>query len=185
MTDTVEIRCATEAELPEIWRLAHDEYVRLGYINPQPGRIYIHYQHMECIEQTTRLVALVDGQVVGTFSYTVDGPAGLYCEVDFPREIRALRDAGEQIVSVWRIIVVDHAHRIASELMTEASRQIVELGEPTVGCVVHPRHVNYYVKRLGFERVAETKQTKGLAIAPGVLLLGRKGSYSRLLNIGK
>jgi hypothetical protein len=183
--NAVTVRRATETELPEIWQLTHTEYVRQGYIKPQPGGMYLHYEHLDKIRETTQLVALVGKKIVGTVTHTTDGPSGLYPDVDYPEETQTLRGTGVKLACVWRI-VTDFAcrssHRVSTALMRETARQLMAIGEPLLLCMVHPHHIHYYKKRMGFVAVAESQDTKALASAPSVLMVGGKGSYSRLIK---
>jgi predicted N-acetyltransferase YhbS len=162
---TLEIRPATEAEIPQIWMLTHDAYALKGYILPQPDGMFRHYRAWEDV--STRLVAVLDGRLVGSLTYTLDGEFGL------------------PLGCCWRIVVAPdcrHQHRVSHGLMIAAAQECVAAGEPVCLCEVNPRHVDYYRKRLGFREVARRDSTRGLIDAPSVLMCGGPGTYSRLLK---
>jgi predicted N-acetyltransferase YhbS len=180
---TLEIRRATESEIPEIWQLTHDAYVQKGYILPRPDGEFRHYRAWEDV--SVRLVAIIDGRLVGTLTYTLDGEFGLPTDVSYEPETDILRAVGLPLGCCWRIVVAPdcrHQHRVAHGLMIAAARECVAAGEPVCLCEVNPRHVDYYRKRLGFREVARRDSTRGLIDAPSVLMCGGPGTYSRLLK---
>src|SRR5574343_854501 len=128
---TLEIRPATEAEIPQIWMLTHDAYALKGYILPQPDGIFRHYRAWEDV--STRLVAVLDGRLVGSLTYTLDGEFGLPTDVSYERETDILRAVGLPLGCCWRIVVAPdcrHQHRVAYGLMIAAAQECVADGEP-------------------------------------------------------
>ena len=180
---TVEVRCATESEIAEIWHLAYTQYVQRGYIPRNPEELYVSCEHLEWIEQTTPLVAIADKAIIGTITITLDGPMGLPMERDYPTETARERQAGRPLASCWRLATANEchsSHRVSTMLMHTTAAWLMERGEPTLLMECHPRHANYYRKRIGFEKVAERSDTIGLTDAPSVLMVGRQDSYSRI-----
>lgn len=180
---TLEIRRATEDEIPQIWHLTHDAYALAGYILPQPDGMFRHYRAWEDV--STRLVAVLDGRIVGSVTYTLDGKFGLPVDVSYGSKMDILRAVGLPLACCWRIVVAPdcrHQHRVVHGLMIEAAQECVAAGEPICLCEVNPRHVDYYRKRLGFREVARRDSTRGLIDAPSVLMCGGPNSYSRLLK---
>lgn len=180
---TLEIRRATDDEIPQIWQLTHDAYVQKGYILPRPDGIFRHYRAWEDV--SVRLVATLDGRLVGTLTYTLDGECGLPTDVSYERETDILRAVGLPLGCCWRFVVAPECrrtHRVSQELMLAAFRELMPAGEPVCLCEVNPRHVDYYSKRLGFREVARRDSTRGLIDAPSVLMCGGPNSYSRLLK---
>jgi len=180
---TLEIRRALESEIHEIWHLTHDCYLAKGYILPRPDGIFRHYRAWEDV--SVRLVAILDGRLVGTLTYTLDGEFGLPTDVSYERETDILRAVGLPLGCCWRIVVAPDCrltHRVAQGLMLYASGECMAAGEPVCLCEVHPRHVDYYRKRIGFREVARRDGTTGLANAPSVLMCGGPGTYSRLMR---
>ena len=183
MTDAVEVRRATEDEIAEIWQLTHDEYLRRGFIDKQPGGVFSHYSHLEWTPETTQLVAIVDGDLIGTCTYTMDGARKLHTDVDHPKETELIRKLGIPLVSVWRIVVdrrFRESHKVSQELMRATARELMDRGEPILLMTCHPRHAMYYTRRLGFQALANKDQSDGLKHAPSALMVGGPGSYSRI-----
>lgn len=188
MAADVSVRRATAGELPLIQRLVHDEYVRSGLIRPQPDRCYRLYPHLDGIPETIPLVAIECGEVVGTLTATLDGPNGLPTDIDYPEETAAERLQGRPLASCWRLATRWDCHThygVHLALMFQMVQLMLGLGEPTVLQEIHPRHVSYYWRRFGFEAVAQRDQTQGLADKPSVLVVGREGTYSRIVKVAR
>jgi hypothetical protein len=179
----VEVRRAVESEIGEIWRLTHDEYAAKGYIPFHPSRLYSHYTHLENIPETTQLVAFVDGDLAGTVTYTMDGPAGLHTDIDYSVETQAIRSIGLPLACVWRIVTDSKFHgwhSVAQALMRETARQLIERGGPIALCTFHPNHAKYYSVRIGFRLVADRPESNGFSSAPSVLMVCTAENYRRI-----
>lgn len=73
-------------ELRAVYRLTHDCYAASGFCAPNPTQFIVHYPQYDHIQETTILVALSQGRVVGSVSVTMDGPKGLTVDKDFNSE---------------------------------------------------------------------------------------------------
>src|SRR5262245_29486021 len=71
------------AELQQVYRLTHDCYVENGYVKPHPTGMIVHYPQFDHIPETTILVAVINGRIVGSVSLTQDGPGGFSIDDDF------------------------------------------------------------------------------------------------------
>jgi hypothetical protein len=166
-------------ELDEVHRITHDTFVDEGYVTPRPDGRLRHYPHLDDAQETTVFVAVVRGAIAGTISYTLDGPAGLHVDGDFPEEVRRVRAEGRRLAASWRIAVrrdVRRDRRVVLGLIEQALESAVRVGVETVLCTFNPRHERTYARLLRFERVALSAETRGLANAPAVLMrleLGR------------
>jgi hypothetical protein len=170
----LEIRRAVESEIPEIWQLTHDQYAARGYIPWQKSRLWSHYEHLEWIPETTQLVAIVDGDLVGTVTYTLDGPHKLHTDVDYPYETEIIRQTGLPLAASWRIVTDSscrQSHCIAMEMMRVLGVEALEHGSPLVLCTFNPRHEKYYSQRLDFRTIATKPETHGLSAAPSILMV--------------
>ena len=96
----IEIRPIRGAEeLDSVYRLTHDSFLERGYCQPQPDGPLIHYPHLDNIPETTVLVAVVQGEIMGTLSFTLDGPRGFHLDGDFKTECGRIRAEGK----AWRL----------------------------------------------------------------------------------
>jgi hypothetical protein len=150
-------RIEGEAELDAVYRLTHDCFVERGYCPPQPGARLIHHPHLDRIPETTILVAVVDGEIVGTNSWTLDGPAGLHVDKDFKRETDAIRAEGRVLASSWRIATRSgyrHDRHVVIGLIRETIRQFADVGGQTSVFTFNPRHERIYERLLNMTTVA-------------------------------
>lgn len=119
------------------------------------------------------------GQLVGTITMRLDGPAGLSCDVAFGAEVQPFRAAGERVcefggfgvdlgneemssqASLYVRGALIHTAYIFSRRVHRAERAFIE---------VNPRHVEFYVRAMGFARACAEERRCERANAPAVLL---------------
>jgi hypothetical protein len=162
-------------ELQSVYRLTHDCYVTSGYCASHPSGMVLHYPYFDHIPETTILVALLHGKIVGSVSFTVDGPNGFTVEEQFKSECGALRAEGRPIATVWRLVVDQSARTrrsIVMNLIDEVTRQILKTNTQTFLFSVNPKHENIYKRMMDMEIVGRKAGTEGLCNAPAVLLRG-------------
>src|SRR5262245_54493084 len=82
---------ADARELDAVYRLTHDAYDDEGYAAPRSDGRLVHYAAFDQIPETVVLGSFVEGTLVGTVSWTADGPNGLPVERDFPDECARIR----------------------------------------------------------------------------------------------
>ncbi len=88
---SVEYRVArTRQELTDVYRIVYKEYIKQGYINPNPSQM--HYSMHNLIPQTTTFVALADGKVITTATVIPDSPLGIPMDELYKAEVDTLRD---------------------------------------------------------------------------------------------
>ena len=164
----------TDNELDEIYRLVHDAYAERGYIEPHPDGRLILYPHLDHIPQTTVLVAVEGGKVVGTNSLTLDGPNGLPSDEDFKKECDAIRREGRPLASSWRLCTrtgFRDERRIVMGLIAKTVRLALECGVRTCVFTINPRHAGVYQSLLNMKLVARKEETvQGLQNAPAVFM---------------
>lgn len=161
-------------ELAEVYRLTHDTYVERGYCLPQPDGKLIHYPQLENIPETTVLVALQDGQVMGTVSLTLDGPCGFHVDTDFKPVCDQVRAEGIKVGASWRIATrqaLRGERQVVMALIGEVVSYAFEVFElDTFLCTFNPRHERIYGRLLGMRTIARNETCEGLKNAPAVLM---------------
>jgi hypothetical protein len=172
-------RATTLKDLEAVWRLTHDMYVAEGYAEPQPDGLLRHYPHLDAIPETTVFMAEdEDGTLLGSNSYTVDGPAGLHVDDDFldvADAVRAeCRAAGKRLGSSWRIATRpgcrEHLHVIMQLISAtlDAGRGVAD----TVLFTFNPKHESFYGRMLGLQTVCEPRAGQAVKSAPAILMRG-------------
>ena len=89
-------------ELDHVRRLVHDVYLDAGYIAAQPGGRLVYCPHLDVASETTAFIAEAGGEIVGTCSLTLDGPAGFHLDDEYPDALRAIRREVPRLASSWR-----------------------------------------------------------------------------------
>ena len=161
-------------ELREVYKLTHNCYVTSGYTSAHASRIVVHYPIFDHIEQTTILVAVLHGKIVGSVSLTYDGPLhGFSVDEDFKDSCEAIRAEGKSVATVWRLVVDDSVRGNRSVLMSLVNEVVHRLrwnGVLTALFAVNPKHQKVYQRLLNMEVVAQKLETGGLSNAPAILL---------------
>ncbi len=176
----VEIQKVTVAEeMDQVYRLTHDQYLKEGYITPQPNGLLRHYPHLDWIPETTVLIAVEEGRVVGTNSLTLDGPAGLHVECD--SDFKAITDlhriaaaaGGTKLASSWRIITHPGARNQLSTILALIGATIEEMCRREIHTTLYtfnPKHEQFYAKMLGLKPVAYGR-CEAIDSPPAVLMV--------------
>jgi hypothetical protein len=148
----------------------------MGYSDQKPSGLLRHYGWLDDLEQTTILLAEEHetGELMGTCSFTLDNPHGLHVDVDFPVEMRILRDthAGKIIGAAWRIVT--RHERCTLRAMKMLQRMIAMLvweSADILVCSFNPRHAKYYRHIWGLSLVADRVATPSVNGAPSALMM--------------
>ena len=170
---------ATLKDLEDVWRLTHDVYVSEGYAAPQPDGMLRHYPHLDLVPETTVLLAEdEDGRLLGSNSYTVDGPAGLQPDDDFKDVIDVLREdcraRGLRLGCSWRIVTQPDCRDGLAVVMKLISATL-DAGKQVADVVLYtfnPRHVGFYGRMLGLQAIAGPRDGHSVKSAPAILMRG-------------
>jgi hypothetical protein len=178
-------RATTLKDLEAVWRLTHDMYVAEGYAEPQPDGLLRHYPHLDAVPETTVLMAEEeDGTLLGSNSYTLDGPAGLHVDDDFKDVADAIREecrrSGERLGASWRIVTRPGCREHLAVVM----QLITATVEHSLGCAdrvlftFNPKHEGFYRRMLGLETVAGPRDGHSVQSAPAILMHSRMDSLA-------
>jgi hypothetical protein len=117
------------------------------------------------------LFAECRGAVVGTMGLCLDGALGLPADENFREQLDVLRDQGRHLCEPSRLAIdagvtkrvfasMIHVSYLYAHVLNGYSDYVIE---------VNPRHVAFYQRMLGFERVGPVRQCSRVG-APAVLL---------------
>ena len=117
------------------------------------------------------LFAECRGAVVGTMGLCLDGALGLPADENFREQLDILRDQGRRLCEPSRLAIdagvtkrvfasMIHVSYLYAHVLNGFSDYVIE---------VNPRHVAFYQRMLGFERVGPVRQCSRVG-APAVLL---------------
>jgi hypothetical protein len=146
----------SQKDLEEVYKLTHDVYVLNNYISPNPDGMLAHYPHLDNIPESIVIVAKVDGKIVGTNTFTIDGPNGLHIESEFPDVVKRLRKTPLKLSSTWRIIT-DPEYQDTKRVIKSVIRKTFEVGMNEADLVLatfNPKHERFYQRLLNFITIA-------------------------------
>ena len=143
------------------FRIVHDSFVKLGYIQPQPKEMWFQPHH--CHGRTTVLIAKRAGRVVGTASVFHDGPTGLPVECVYPEDASSCRSNGSLFeIGSLAVVPSERGRGVATLVQTAA----VYCGSRIRGgmhCLitVPPNRVRYYEALFGFSSIRQDRAYHG------------------------
>jgi hypothetical protein len=170
----------TRADLEAVWRLTHDMYVAQGYAQPQANGRLIHYPHLDGIPETIVWAAEDErGRILGTLSYTADGPAGLHVDDDFKDVTDAVREeccrTGKRLGASWRIVTAPECRHGLDVVMGLITRYVEYISMREIDVTLYtfnPKHGSFYKRMLDFEIIAEPRVGHAVQAAPAILMRG-------------
>lgn len=160
-------------ELDAVYRMTHNAYVDMGFIDPKPDARLIHYPHLDALSETTILVATMNGEIVGTNSLTFDNPTGLHVDEDFKGETDCIRGEGRVLAASFRINTckeVRQRNAIVMGLIGETVRLALSRGVETCLFIFHKRHERIYQRLLNMRTVAEKPEIACVRNFPAVFM---------------
>ena len=170
----IEIRAVQgPEELKAVYRMTHDAYVDMGFIRPRDDGMLIHYPHLDRINETTVLLALLDGRIVGTNSLTLDGPIGLHVDEDFGLETNHIRADGRTLAACYRMNTLPEVrlhNAIVMSLIRETVWRALESDVQTCLFIFHKRHERVYQRLLNMKTVAERSEIACVENFPAVFM---------------
>ena len=118
------------------------------------------------------LMAIEDGNTIGTITVSLDGPQRLSADEAFAEEVQALRDQGRTLCEFTKLAVdpTVGTKRVLAALFHVAYIVAHRIrSHDTLLIEVNPRHVRYYERMLGFKILANERMNTSVN-APAVLL---------------
>ena len=171
----MDVRIATPEEMNQVYRLTYKEYLRQGYCKSNNEERLIHNDHLDNIPETTVIIAIENGIVIGTNSLTLDGPNQLCVDIDFPEEVKQEREKCQEenkiLSASWRIVTDSQSRssfKIVLQLINETVKQIIKSNSDIILFSFHPKHEYFYHKLLGLETIT-SNYCKSVG-NPGVLM---------------
>ena len=173
----MDVRLIAAGEMEDVYRLTYRAYQRVGYCEEKQDARLIHYPHLDGIPETIVFGAWENGRLVGTNSLTVDGPAGLHVDEDFPREVSEVRqfchNYGKNLGASWRIVTEGGRLEVLLRLIHATVMEGVRRRLHVTLYSFNPRHENFYHRLVGLETLARGQCTSLNNSPPSVLMMGR------------
>ena len=169
-----EIRpAASLEERLRIWRFVYRAYLRKGYVEPNPRRLW--YSAFDAAPGTVAFVVEEDRSLAATISLAFDGPMGLPSDDLYEPEVDRLRQAGRRVCEPMSMVNVGANPSIRRNIIMHLFRLLyfkargIE-GRTDLLITVNPRHVAYYTRYLLFSVLGGERAFPKMSGAPAVLL---------------
>lgn len=163
---------STLEQVTEAWELVYSSYLRIGLISPNAHHLHTHSHAISC--DTAVICGYIDRVLVSTLSSYIDGPDGLPLDAVYHEELQELRADGRTLLELG-LFADRREHLFRSiEALLELMRYNCYFGvthectDAVIG--VHPHHVDFYTRLLGFDVVGEQKTYDMVNDHPVVLL---------------
>ena len=171
-------RARSRFDMERVWRLTHDEYVRMGYAKPTPGGMLKHFD-LDEIEETVVWLAEEGDRALGTISITRDGPAGMHVDDDFKDVVdevrRECRSTGKRLAAPWRIVTRSDLHSaltVSMGLINACVDYTMRKHFDVTLYTFNPRHQRFYKRMLSLYAIAGPRPSAAVENAPAVLMRG-------------
>lgn len=147
---------STRAEREAAFRLVYQRYLGAGLCPPNPYQMRVTPYHL--LPTTTLFVALYQGEVIFTLSLIGDGELGVPMQSIFPDEMNALRAQGVRFGELS--CLADRRRELVRFLpvFVQVTRFMLQYsirqGRERFVIAVHPKHVRFYERFVGFRPLA-------------------------------
>jgi len=160
---------AQEDDYREAFRVVHDSYVELGYIQRQPEELWLQPHH--CHGRSTVLIAKRGDQVVGTVSVFHDGDTGLPVERSYPDAAHSFRRNGSVFEIGALAVTMEERGTGLAVLVQTAALYCGGRVHDASHCLitVPPSRVLYYAALFGFSVLRHDRPYYGFE-QPAVLM---------------
>jgi hypothetical protein len=147
----------TVQDYEQAFRLVHAGYVVQGIESPLDPDLRVTEQHV--LPEATVLLAYEGDRAVGTMTVTIDSPAGLPLDKDYPESLRELRRTGARLAEFGSFTIVSRCRGsgVAQLLSLAALRVSVQCGATDIVIGVHPKTIPFYRGVWGFDALGEPK----------------------------
>lgn len=163
------------------FRLVQSSYVAIGIENVLSSTVRITPQHV--LPEAYVLLAEEGRQLVGTMTVTLDSPAGLPLDHEYPAPLTQLRQQGHRLCEFNSLAVVERCRsRGVTNLINMAAFTIAarKLQATHAVCGVHPKAIAHHRAAYNFTTLGGTKDHAKL-VAPVVGLITDLGRLHRFL----
>lgn len=158
-------------ELCQAYQFVHDHYVELGYMRPLETKM--RYSILDLLPSSSVFISCNGTTLAGTISVVQDNLAGLPLGCAFSAELDYLRALGETLAECTMF-----ACNTVTSLASASHQKLMQwvfswccINDISKLCiVVHPKHLNFWHKIVGFEILAATRHCQHVKENPGIML---------------
>ena len=163
----------TLEEREAVYNLGYKVYLEKGFVNENSSEWLI--QNYDANNETVILIVQDKFKnIAGSVTLVFDGNSRLPAEKIYPDELKALRESGNKMVELSRL-VINPSYRNSKEILVLLFNYLAIYiyhvkSYNSITIQVNPRHKNYYKLLLGFTEVGVEKPCPHVQNAPAVLL---------------
>ena len=163
----------TLEEREAVFQLAYQIYLEKGYIKKNSRQWYT--QNYDAVTETVILIVQdKNNKIAGSLTLVFNENTKLPAEKIYGEELKALKDRGEKMVEISRLVISDE-YRNAKEILLLLMNYLAIYSYhvknySSVVIQVNPRHKNYYKALLNFDEIGIEKACPNVQNAPAVLL---------------
>lgn len=175
----------TEQELEASFKLVYDAYLKLGYCEENPYKMRATLYH--ALPTTTTLLAIDNGNVVGTLTVVRDNRHGL--PVDKVFNVKGLREKAQRLAEITSLVIhEDYRREKGGQVLFPLLRLMYEYSTSHFGVKhlvvsIHPKDVNFYKSLLLFKTIPETTEQNYLGSPAVALHLDLEQAVNRYQDI--
>jgi hypothetical protein len=145
----------TREELEACFRLLHDEYVRAGFMEPDPSGMRVMFHH--ALPTTSTLMCRYGNRVVGTVSLVRENGRGFPMQRAF--DLGEVIREGGSVAEVSALAISRRFHAAKDRVMMPLLKFLYEYAEYRFNTrhlviAVHPLHAGFYEDVLCFRRLS-------------------------------
>ena len=151
-------RANSAADLEAAYRMVHDVFADMGYINHQ--RDGMRLRVFEAVPETATFICKHNEEIVAVMSVVVDSPdMGLPSNHAFEREINTLRKQGRRVCEFTNLAVKKEYWRSnAFTALTQACHAHAKLNNcDNIFIAISPGHTAFFESILGFDKCGESR----------------------------
>lgn len=159
----------TRGELIEAFSLAHDRYVQLGYMDPEPCGMRLKLQNI--LPSTRVFAAYHEGKMVATATLILDSPLGLPSDDIYKFELDSLR-AKHRFVAEGSSLVTAREFSCSNVFMLlfKVAYAYAKYAKVDDICIaVNPKHTRFYETILLAEPIGGLRSFPSVKDAPAIL----------------
>ena len=173
ITDELQTSLVSERrELHAALKLVYEAYLETQLIQPNAYEMRATRYHL--LPTTDVFVATRSDSLLGTLTLVRDGEYGLPMEDVYADEVNSRRDAGVVVAEVS--CLADNGHgktnmlSVVVQLMSHMAQFARRQGVDELLIAVHPHHVGFYERFIGFEVIGGQKTYSAVCDKPAIAL---------------
>jgi len=160
------------SDLKAAFSLVYQEYMKAGYQEKHSSGMRYFYHQL--FPQSFTYVVEVDGKLVGTGTLVSGRSIGFPSEESFKEELQSLILSGRRVCEATMLACHDygdfHATEFANAMISTSYSWLASEGIDDVCVVCHPKHLPFWIERVGCDVIGSSKLCSYVKGNPGVLV---------------